>query len=131
MAQPGFIRNFSAVSSIAANRLVVVSALEDFHVVAATDASTVFAGVTEQGTDNHLRVDVVMTQSAPVEFGGDIAAGDLIVADAEGKAIALDLADYVGETQIHVAGWAMETGDAGTIGDIFLAPQLIATIPSA
>ncbi|GGF00769.1 DUF2190 family protein [Pseudoalteromonas gelatinilytica] len=131
MAQPGFIRNFSAVSSIAANRLVVVSALEDFHVVAATDASTVFAGVTEQGTDNHLRIDVVMTQSAPVEFGGDIAAGDLIVADAEGKAIALDLADYVGETQIHVAGWAMETGDAGTIGDIFLAPQLIATIPSA
>ncbi|WP_063705193.1 DUF2190 family protein [Pseudoalteromonas gelatinilytica] len=131
MAQPGFIRNFSAVSAITANRLVVVSALEDFHVAAATDASAVFAGVTEQGTDNHLRVDVVMTQSAPVEFGGDIAAGDLIVADAEGKAIALDLADYVGETQIHVAGWAMETGDAGTIGDIFLAPQLIATIPSA
>ncbi|BDF94308.1 hypothetical protein [Pseudoalteromonas sp. KAN5] len=131
MAQPGFIRNFVAVAAIAANRLVAVSELEDFQVIGATDASAVFAGVTEQGTDQHLRVDVVMTQSAPVEFGGDIAAGDWIVADADGKAIALNLADYVGETQIHVAGWAMEEGDAGTIGDIFLAPQLIATIPSA
>jgi len=131
MAQPGFIRNFVAVAAIAANRLVAVSALEDFQVGPAVDASAVFVGVTEQGTDKHLRVDVVMTQSAPVEFGGDIAAGDLIVADADGKAIAFDLADYEGETQIHVAGWAMEEGDDGTIGDIFLAPQLIATIPSA
>ncbi|ATG77646.1 hypothetical protein [Pseudoalteromonas sp. 1_2015MBL_MicDiv] len=131
MAQPGFIRNFSAEDIIPPNRLVAVSAAADFHVGLAIDASAIYAGVTEQGTDDHLRVDVVMTQSAPIEFGGDIAAGDLIVADADGKAIGLDLASYVGETKIHVAGWAMEEGDAGTIGDIFLAPQLIATIPSA
>ena len=131
MAQPGFIRNFSSEDVIPANRLVVVSAAADFQVEPAVDASAVFVGVTEQGTDNHLRVDVVMTQSAPVEFGGDIAAGDLIVADADGKAIALDLANFVGETQVYVAGWVMEDGEAGVIGDVFLNPHVVATIPSA
>lgn len=131
MANPGFIKNFVATAVIAANRLVVVSPVADFAVASAVDASAAYAGVTEQGTDEHLRIDVVMTQSAPVEFGGVIEAGDLIVADADGKAVAFDLATSVGETQIHIAGWAMEDGDVGVIGDIFLAPQVIATIPTA
>lgn len=131
MAQPGFIRNFSSEDIIAANRLVVVSAAADFHVALAVDASAMYAGVTEQGTDEHLRVDVVMTQSAPIEFGEALIAGTPIVADSEGKAVEFDPSNFVGETQVYVAGWVMEDGEAGVIGDVFLNPHVLATIPSA
>ena len=131
MAQPGFIRNFSAEDVIQANRLVVVSASADFHVGLAVDASAMYAGVTEQGTDEHLRVDVVMTQSAPVEFGEALIAGTPIVADSEGKAVEFDPANFVGQTEVYVAGWVMEDGEAGVIGDVFLNPHVVATIPSA
>ncbi|WP_029772342.1 hypothetical protein [Pseudoalteromonas sp. TB51] len=131
MAQPGLIRNFSAEDVIPANRLVVVSAAADFHVGLAIDASAMYAGVTEQGTDEHLRVDVVMTQSAPIEFGEALIAGTPIVADSEGKAVEFDPANFVGETQVFVAGWVMEDGEAGVIGDVFLNPHVVATIPSA
>ncbi len=131
MAQPGFIRNFSAEDVIPANRLVVVSAAADFHVGLAVDASAMYAGVTEQGTDEHLRVDVVMTQSAPVEFGEALIAGTPIVADSEGKAVEFAPANFVGQTEVYVAGWVMEDGEAGVIGDVFLNPHVVATIPSA
>jgi len=131
MAQPGFIRNFSAEDVIPPNRLVVVSAAADFHVGLAIDASAMYAGVTEQGTDEHLRVDVVMTQSAPIEFGEALVAGAPIVADSEGKAVGFDPANFVGESEVYVAGWVMEDGEAGVIGDVFLNPNVVATIPSA
>ncbi|MBS3796680.1 hypothetical protein [Pseudoalteromonas sp. BDTF-M6] len=131
MALPGFIRNFIAAGAIAANRLVSVSAANDFEVNQANGATAVFAGVTEQGTDNNNRVDVVMTQIAPVEFGGDLVAGMWVVADADGKAVEFDPANFVGASEVHVAGWVMEDGDAGTIGDIFLNPHLVANIPAA
>lgn len=130
MAQPGLIRNFSAASIIAANRLVAVDVAADFAVTLAVDASTVVAGATEQGSDEHLRVDVVMTQSAPVEFGETLTAGTWIVPDAQGRAVAFDPANFVAATQVHLVGWAMEDGIEGTIGDVFLMPQLLATIPT-
>lgn len=131
MAQPGFIRNFSSDGEIPPNRLCIVSAAADFQVALATGADAMFAGVTEQGTDDHLRVDVVMTQSAPVEFGEELVAGTPVIADEEGKAIAFDVANFVGEAELYVAGWVMEDGAAGTIGDVFLNPHLVANIPSA
>jgi hypothetical protein len=72
-----------------------------------------------------------MTQSAPVEFGEALIAGTPIVADNEGKAIEFDPANIVGQTEVYVAGWVMEDGEAGVIGDVFLNPHVVATIPSA
>ncbi|MEC8325909.1 MAG: hypothetical protein VX100_07420 [Pseudomonadota bacterium] len=125
MAIPGLIRNFSCSTPVAANRFVAADGA-DFSCKQANGVGAAILGATEQSSnDNHNRVDVVLTQSCPVEFAGNITAGDQVVADASGKAVALDMAAYVDDAQVFVAGTALESGDAGVIGEIQLNPYLI------
>lgn len=124
MAIPGLIRNFAAEGEIKPNRIVAVS-VGDFMAAAATGVADNALGVTEQGTDNHLRVDVVMDQIAPVELGGDFDGGEWAVSDADGRAIPFDKATFAEDDTINVVGKVLEAGDAGTIADIHVTPFLI------
>ncbi|USE71520.1 hypothetical protein CTT31_20775 [Pseudoalteromonas maricaloris] len=124
MAIPGLIRNFAATSEIKPNRIVAVS-VGDFMAAAAAGVADNALGVTEQGTDNHLRVDVVMDQIAPVELGGDFDGGEWAVSDADGRAIPFDKATFAEDDTINVVGKVLEAGDAGTIADIHVTPFLI------
>ncbi|WP_419147529.1 hypothetical protein [Pseudoalteromonas 'SMAR'] len=124
MAVPGLIRNFAATGEIKPNRIVAVSA-GDFMAAAAASVADNALGVTEQGTDNHNRVDVVMDQIAPVELGGDFAGGEWAVSDAEGRAIPFDKATFAEDDTINLVGKVLEAGDAGTIADIHITPFLI------
>ncbi|PCK30453.1 hypothetical protein [Pseudoalteromonas piscicida] len=124
MAIPGLIRNFAATGEIKPNRIVAVS-VGDFMAAAAAGVADNALGVTEQGTDNHLRVDVVMDRIAPVELGGDFDGGEWAVSDAEGRAIPFDKATFAEDDTINVVGKVLEKGDAGTIADIHVTPFLI------
>ncbi|AXQ98007.1 hypothetical protein WLQ65_03830 [Pseudoalteromonas piscicida] len=124
MAIPGLIRNFAATGEIKPNRIVAVS-VGDFMAAAAAGVADNALGVTEQGTDNHLRVDVVMDQIAPVELGGDFDGGEWAVSDADGRAIPFDKATFAEDDTINVVGKVLEAGDAGTIADIHVTPFLI------
>ncbi|MCG7549213.1 hypothetical protein [Pseudoalteromonas sp. Of7M-16] len=124
MAIPGLIRNFESNAPLPANRFVAAD-IGDFMATNATGIQSPILGVTEQGTDKKLRVDVVMTQLAPIELGGDFAGGEYAVSDSEGRAIPLDPTALADDTEIHVAGKVLEKGDAGTIVDIHIAPFVI------
>ncbi|MBQ4864387.1 hypothetical protein J8L98_22095 [Pseudoalteromonas sp. MMG013] len=124
MAIPGLIRNFEATNEILPNRIVVVDT-GDFMAAQATGVADNALGVTEQGTDNHLRVDVVMDRIAPVELGGVFFGGEWAVSDAEGRAIPFDKATFAEDDTINIVGKVLETGDAGTIVDIHLTPFII------
>ncbi|NOU50260.1 hypothetical protein HG263_06855 [Pseudoalteromonas sp. JBTF-M23] len=124
MAIPGLIRNFAATGEIKPNRVVAVD-VGDFMASQATGVASNALGVTEQGTDNHLRVDVVMDQIAPVEFGGDFVGGEWAVPDSEGCVVPFDAATFAEDEVINVVGKVLEAGDAGTIGDIHVTPFLI------
>ena len=65
------------------------------------------------------RVEIVRLGIAPVEYGADVAAGELLTADADGKATPTTTAAkrYVGVAEV--------AGAAGDIGSVLLAPALI------
>ena len=124
MAIPGLIRNFKSDSEIKQNRIVACAA-GDFICQQATSVTENVLGVTEQGTDNHGRVDVVLTQIAPVELGADFNGGEYAVADAEGRAIPFNKDTFAEDDTINVVGKVLEAGNEGTIADITLNPFLI------
>ena len=124
MAQPGFIKNFDATSDIASYRIVSLFNV-DFTVQQAADVSQTVVGVSEHGSDNSGRCDVVMSGIGAVEFGGDIVTGNAIVADSDGKAIAFVKANHADDDEIWVLGTALENGDAGTVGTVTINPFLI------
>lgn len=124
MAIPGLIRTFESSSEIKPNR-IVVCAPGDFMCSQASAVTESVLGVTEQGTDNHFRVDVVMTQIAPVELGAAFNGGEYAVADAQGRAIPFDKATFAEDDTINVVGKVLEAGDEGVIADIALNPFLI------
>ncbi|MCF7512965.1 hypothetical protein L3V43_05020 [Pseudoalteromonas sp. L23] len=125
MANPGFIKNFHAAGTLGAYRIAAYFDQKDFTVAQSADPSKPIVGLTEHGSDRNGRVDIVMTQTGNVEYGGDIKNGDPIVPDENGKAIALDISAYAEDAQIWVLGNALEDGRAGTIGTSTINPFLI------
>ena len=124
MANPGLIKNYGASGSIAKHRIVALAAA-DFTVGQANGAAKAYAGVSDLGSDKAGRCDVIKTQTAPLEFGANVAAGDPLIADADGKGIPFDKAAFGEDAQVWVIGTAEEAGDAGTIGTVTVNPFMI------
>lgn len=62
------------------------------------------------------RIDINHAGVVPVEFGGNVAFGDELTSDANGKAV-------VALTTNRVIGIALENGDDTTIGSMLIAPS--------
>ncbi|KZN69447.1 hypothetical protein [Pseudoalteromonas luteoviolacea] len=124
MANPGFIQNFTASGDVGQFRVAVYTGA-DFEVTQASGSDAAIAGVTEWGKNISGRVDVVMTQLASIEYGGDILAGDTLVPDAQGRAIKLDMSTKTEDAEVWTLGVAQESGKLGTIGTTTVTPQLI------
>ncbi|HXS18967.1 MAG TPA: DUF2190 family protein [Polyangiaceae bacterium] len=87
------------------------SAAADKHLgVSGPDAVT-------SGNTASLHVDGIV----PVEYGGNVAVGDPLTSDANGKAVVAT----AGQRSI---GFAQEVGDDGTIGSAHLAPHYVFNI---
>lgn len=98
--------------------------VEPFRIVGYDDAEGEFAvasgpamalmGITgSQGAVEGVMSDVIRSGPAELEYGGAVEFGDLLTADIGGRAVKAD----PGEAYIARAD---ETGDAGTIGRVFI-----------
>lgn len=113
-------KSYTAEGVIPAYRLVKFGAADGGVLVAAAAADKVigvndrlaFAAVGDRG-------DVVRVGIAEVEYGGTVAAGDLLMSDASGRAI---VAAAGAGTNVRVIGVAEVAGVLGDIGSLCIEP---------
>lgn len=87
MHTPILIKSFTADAEITPYRIVAIGAA-DGSVKQASASTDALIGVTDSlGSNSANRVDVIQMGVANVEYGGNITRGDLLTADANGKAI--------------------------------------------
>ena len=118
----GLIKNCTSNGAIEKRRIVGFGAVEGEAVQATGDQP--YLGVTgPRGAEAAgSRVDVQMDGLRDLDFGGVIAYGDWITADANGKGI---VADPAADAQMNVIGRAMESGVDGSYGKVQIIPQQI------
>lgn len=121
---PFFTRAYEADTDIEGYRIVsfsdAASSKKVSHSAAGTDAHI---GVSDaMGADAGGMCDVHRGGLVSVQLGGAVNAGDLLTADADGKAVA---AAAVASTTIRIIGYADEPGVADDIIDAFLAPGIL------
>lgn len=112
------VKNYRAAAALAAYRIVKFGAAdgEVQHATAAADASI---GITDRSATDcpaGARVDVVRSGLAEVEYGGAVTRGQLLTADAQGRAVAA-----VGAAR--VIGVADASGVAGDVCLALIAPS--------
>lgn len=111
MANPLLIKNYVAEADIVKHRLVMFGS-EDGQVVPATAAASKVIGVNEAlDVVTGERVDVIRAGIAYVEYGGAVAAGDKLMAAADGKAV-------VAAAGANYVGVAEESGADGDVGRV-------------
>ena len=90
----------------------------DGKVVQSAAAGDAHVGVSGRATAAQGgRVEIARTGIADVAYGGKVARGALLTADADGKAVAAQNGN-------RIIGVAEVTGVAGDIGQVLLAPGL-------
>ena len=120
MSNPGLTKTYAAEAAIAPYRFVKWGTGERAVIqsAAATDAHV---GISDSlGRTTAGRVDVYRGGLVEVEYGGNVAAGDPLTADANGMAVAA--APAPGAT-VRIIGHAEVAGVAGDIGLVMLAPS--------
>lgn len=123
MANPGLTKNKDAETDIPARRIVKHGNAAG-SVALASASTDKLAGVSERAgyIAAGRRVDVIKNGIAEVEYGGAVAAGDPLTADADGRAIAATPA--VGSNNT-IIGFAEISGAAGDYGLVLIAPCII------
>lgn len=110
--KPGFTKGYTAEGDVKPYRLVSYGT-NDGQAKQAVDTTRLMGASGILGGKDGAKFDVIRTGITPVEFGGDVAAGDKLTANAEGRAVVAQ----AGEEYIAVAE---ESGDAGTFGNCWL-----------
>lgn len=119
---PTLIKSHVAGSTVAAFR-IVKNGTADGKVVQGTNATVALIGVTgELGADTGERVDVIRSGIAEIEFGGTVARGAPVTADASGKAVA---AAPAAGANAYIIGFAEVSAADGDIADVLLAPSVM------
>ena len=115
MSQPMHIKSFVAPSAIGGRKLVTFG-VADGEVVEATAVTDTLIGVAEQiGSRDNDRVDVVVGGICEVEAGGTITRGDVLTANASGKAVTSSAGTD------RIVGIAMQSAVSGDVIDILIA----------
>jgi len=117
MANPGFIKTFTAGAAVAAYRIVKHGSSDTAVVQAAASTDSLLGVSTSLAGALGERVDVVLSDSAEVEYGGTVTRGDWLTSDANGKAVTAAPAAGVNAS---VIGRAMVSGVLGDIGSVLL-----------
>lgn len=119
---PTLTKNYRAGAAIAPRRLVTVGDADGVIVQASAQTSLPFGVSDELGAESGARADAHRAGIAEVEYGGNIARGQLVTADADGRAVVAN----PGEAEsAHVFGVAEVSGVAGDVGSILIAPSRI------
>lgn len=115
MRNEGLSKTLIAGAAVAARRIVKPGA-SDTQAVQAAAATDKIIGVSDLGGASGEPFDVIVDGIAFVEYGGAVAMGDLLTADANGRAIATTIASN------RIVGVAMLSGVSGDIGSVRIAP---------
>lgn len=113
---PGLIKAFQAAGAIGARRIVKFAA--GGAVAQAAAATDALLGISDLGADAGRTVDVILSDTASVEYGGPVAYGDMLTADAEGRAV---VAAPAAGANVSIIGQAMLDGVLGDIGVVHIA----------
>lgn len=115
---PGKIITLDASAEVAGRRIVTLTG-DDYEAAQASAASDALIGIsTETGAPDGGRLDVIIDGVSNVEYGGTVAAGDPLTADAQGRAITAADGD-------NVVGRALIAGVSGDIGSVIIAPFVL------
>lgn len=120
MRNEGLKKAYSAEAAIGAYRIVKFGAADGGVLVSAAAADK------HVGVNDRLpavvagdRIDVIRSGIAEVEYGGNVAAGDLLSSDANGRAI---VAAAAAGANVRVVGVAEVAGVLGDIGSMLVQP---------
>lgn len=137
MNNPGLIKNFKAETAVAAYRIVKFGASDDTVAQAAANTDAMMGVNGALAGDAGKRVDIVLSGVAEVEYGGNVTRGDLLTADANGRAVAVTRHTHTENTagaytqnattaaagNVRVIGVAMVSGVLGDIGSVNISPS--------
>lgn len=119
---PTLTKNFTAAAAVARRRIVKFAAAEGEVEQGAAATDAVFGVSTDVDAALGGRCDVHMAGIVEVEFGGTVAAGDPVTADANGMAVKAAPAAGVNN---RIVGWALVPAVVGDIRTVMLAPGQI------
>jgi hypothetical protein len=118
MSIPVLAKSFNAGGAIPANTIVKFGA-DDNTIVAAAAAADLSIGVsTFVAAATGERCDAILQGEADVLFGGTVARGAMVTADASGRAVAAVATN-------RVIGIALVSAVVGDIGKIVIAPSVM------
>lgn len=121
MRNEGLAKTLIAGAAVAARRIVKFGS-GDTAVVQSSAAADLHIGVSDLGADSGDYCDVIIDGIALVEYGGNVTRGQLLTADADGKAVA---AAPAATASARVIGVAMVSGVSGDIGSVRIAPSTV------
>ena len=115
MKNEALIKNFNAAAALDPYRLIKFGTTQT-DAALAVDGTATLLGVTDSlGADAAGDpVDVVMGGVATVVYGGTVALGDPLTADAQGAAIKAATAGQ------KIIGYAAKAGEAGDYGSVII-----------
>lgn len=114
----GLMKVYTAGAAVAARRLVKFDS-DDRTVIQGAAAADLVIGVSDLAAAAGERVDVIHTDIATVEYGGNVTRGQLLMSDSVGRAITATAAAGV---NVRYAGVAIVSGVSGDLGAVLLAP---------
>lgn len=111
MRNEGIAKTYYAGAAVGAH-LIVKHGADELHAVQAAAATDKIIGVSDLGDDAaEESMDVFHSGIVLVVYGGTVAAGDLLTADASGRAV-------VAAAGNRIIGVAMQAGVVGDIGSV-------------
>ena len=119
MPNPVLIKTYVAEAAVSAYRIVKWGSADGqvLQAAAATDKPVGVADNIGQATVSG-RVDIIRQGIAEVQYGGTVTRGDLLVSDANGKAV---VAAPAAGTNNQIIGRAEKSGVTDDIGEVMLA----------
>lgn len=104
---------YAAASAVSPHRWCKFTATDGEVAQASADTDKLMGVSLNEATASGERLEVERMGVVPIEYGGNVAAGDFLTSDAQGRAIVAAVGDRYG-------GIAETSGDSGTIGAVFI-----------
>lgn len=115
----GHVRNYVADGAIGKYRIFKPGSAEGEIAIATASTDKLMGVTTDIDAADGERVDGARSGFAPVFYGGTVAVGDWLTANASGAAVATTTAGAI------VIGRAEVAGVSGDIGSVFVVPGKI------
>lgn len=125
----GIVKSYRAGGAISQYRIVKFSGDQAVVQASATGDGQIGICCQPGGAASGERVDVTRTGIEEVEYGGNVTRGDLLTADAQGRAVSVTRHTHTetgtttaAASNIRIIGMAEVSGVSGDIGHVLITP---------